>query len=194
MSGTFKLLVVGIVGSAVVFFLLPRETQFDIRDAVKRIASPHLDLPPDGPGSSENQTSWIAQYTSRGYKLRCYGGLAPEEKIDPSTDYMCWGIIKSAYDNVPARTVSFYFTKQELRHVKVEFPGSAFDALQDYLGRRLERFERLDRDPKRKFGSDIYGKPLMVWNTTDGLVMTSGQATRNQTLMLLWSSKKNFGV
>ena len=190
MSGTFKFLLILILGGAAAFVFMPRDMKHEMQDTVMRVFAPQLDLPPDA-AKPENQTSWIAEYRNRGYKLKCYDGLGPEEKIDKSNDYLCWGLIKSAYDNVPARSVAFYFSRQELRHVKVEFPDSSFAALQDYLGRRLARYPRLDEDPQHSFSPDIYGRPVMVWATPGGLVVTSKRATDGKPITLLWSSMRS---
>ena len=193
MSKTFVFLVLLIFGATAAFFILPRETTYEISDSVMRLLAPHWDLPPDATATTE-QSAWIAEYKARGHKLKCYGGLGPEEIVDKSNDYACWGLIKTAYDNIPARTVGFYFTKNELRHVKVEFPDSSFVGLQDYLARRLARYPRLDEDPQFKFGPDIYGRPVMVWATPEGIVVTSRSATTGKPITLLWSSLRGLSL
>ena len=189
MSRTFVFLVALIFLSVAGFLALPREKQFDIRDAIKHPFAPHLDLPPDGPAATDQDT-WIGEYQRRGYALKCHSRPLPEERIEESNDYVCWGLISKAYDNIPARSVIFFFSRKELRHVKVEFPESSFTALKDYLSRRLAKYPRLDLDTRHQFGTDIYGKPLMVWATANGLVTTSSAATGGQPITVLWSSRQ----
>ena len=96
MSRTFIFLVSRIFLSVVGFLALPREKQFDIRDAIKHPFAPQFDLPPDGPAPTDQDT-WIGEYQRRGYELKCHSGLLPEERIGKSNDYLCWGLISKAY-------------------------------------------------------------------------------------------------
>lgn len=189
MSKTFVFLVALIFLSVAGFLALPREKQFDVRDAIKRPFAPQLDLPPEGPATTDQDTL-ISEYQRRGYELKCYGGLLPEERINKSNDYLCWGLISKAYDNIPARSVAFFFTRKELQFVKIEFPAASFAALQDYLSRRLAKYPRLDLDTRHKIGTDSDGSPLMVWATANGLVTTSSAATGGQPITVLWSSRQ----
>lgn len=154
-----------------------------------RIVAPNFDLPPDAI-SQTDQASLIGEYQRRGYDLNCYGDLRPEEKISKIDDYECWTLVESAYDNIPAKMVVFFFSKGELNHVRIEFPESSFDNLQDYLKRRLANYPRLDKKRRNNFGTDIYGKPLMVWKVKEGVVITSASATLGRPVILLWSKTK----
>ena len=184
----FLLLSFVALGGAIYLFL-PSNMQYAVQDAIKRPFSPNFDLPP-GLMKSAQQDQWIAEYKNRGYNLHCYANLRPEEKISADDDYNCWAIVKSAFDNVPAQMVVFWFHKGELQHIKIEFPDSSFKPLQAFLARHFEGVNRLDQQSNRSFGNDIYGKPLMVWPTQHGIVVTSKESTAEQSLTLLWTSRE----
>ncbi|HEX5337932.1 MAG TPA: hypothetical protein VFW53_05815, partial [Gallionella sp.] len=182
----FAFLALVALGGAV-YLAIPKNMQYALQDAAKRPFAPNFDLPPSQM-KSVRQDEWIAEYRRRGYDLHCYGNLRPEERISKDDDYNCWGLIKSAYDNIPARMIVFWFRKGELRHIKIELPESSFASMQDYLGRHFEGIARLDQLPGRHFGKDIYGNQLMVWPTQYGVVVTSNTPTSGRPLTLLWSS------
>lgn len=186
------LLALGIAGALAVVRavdLVPETAKQDVSNALRRPFSPHFDLPPDAIKAAA-QADVVGEYKRRGYALECAGNLRPEERISKEDDYVCWSLIKAAYDNVPANRVVFFFGKGELQHVKVDFPEKAFTALQDYLSRRLVHAVRLDERKPNRFGTDIYGKPLMVWLTREGLVVTSSAPTPGHPMTLLWTSKQ----
>lgn len=171
------------------FLVLPSNAQYALQDAIKRPFAPNFDLPPNQMKSAR-QDDWITEYRNRGYDLHCYGNLQPEEQASKDDDYNCWGIIKSAYDNIPARMIVFWFHKGELQHIKIELPESSFAQLQDFLGRHFDGVKRLDQSPDSQFGVDVYGKRLMVWPTKHGIVVASNAPTSGQPLTLLWTSKE----
>lgn len=184
----FALVALVVLGSAS-YLVLPGSVKYALQDAIKRPFAPNFDLPPNQM-KSVRQDDWIAEYRNRGYDLHCYGNLRPEEQVSKDDDYNCWGIIKSAYDNIPARMIVFWFRKGELQHIKIEFSENSFAPLQDFLGRHFEGITRLDQSPNSRFGKDVYGKPLMVWLTEHGIVVASNAPTLGQPLTLLWTSKE----
>ena len=184
----FSIVALVVLGSAS-YLALPGSVKYALQDAVKRPFAPNFDLPLNQMKSAR-QDDWIAEYRNRGYDLHCYGNLRPEEQASKDDDYNCWGVIKSAYDNIPARMIVFWFRKGELQHIKIEFSENSFAPLQDFLGRHFEGVTRLDRLPNAQFGKDVYGKPLMVWPTEHGIVVASSAPTPDQPLTLLWTSKE----
>ena len=184
-----RLVVISVVAFSVMFFsyqFLPESNKYEISDWFGRFNAPNFDLPPDAIVETD-QASLIGEYRRRGYKLKCYGNLRPEEKISKADDYECWALVKSAYDNIPAKMVTFFFSNEKLSHVRLEFPSSSFEKLLNYLNLRLANYPRLDQIPGRRFGTDIYGKSLMVWGVKQGVVVTSESVTPGQPITLLWS-------
>jgi len=171
------------------FPALPRDTRFEILNSVKRPFSPNFDLPPKAMKRA-HQIEWVAEYMRRGYELNCYGNLRPEERLSKDDDFICRAIIRSAYDNIPARSVFFWFRRNELQNIKLEFPEESFPLLQDYLKRYFVGVRRLDRAGSAAFGTDIYGRPLMVWPTDNGMIVVSSAPTPGRPLTLLWISKE----
>lgn len=171
------------------FMIVPTNMQNEWKDGLKRLTAPTFILPPNQMKMAR-QDDWVAEYRRRGYELSCYGNLRPEEQVTKDDDYNCWGIIKSAYDNIPARMIVFWFGKGELQHIKIEFPEESFTSLQDYLARHFSGVTRLDQSASGAIGTDVYGKALMAWRTPHGLVVTSGTPTPGQPLSLLWISNE----
>lgn len=147
--------------------------------------SPEFTLPPDATEVLP-QDEVIREYKTRGFKLTCYGGLHREEKVNASNDYLCWAFTKQAYNNIPAKMVTFFFSQGALNDVRVEFPESSHPALKDYLLKRLARFPR----HHWKKETDIFGERLVSWITPNGIITVSGQATKNQPIILLWNNHK----
>lgn len=187
-KGVFTTLALIALGGAL-YLAMPSNMQYEVQDAIKRPFAPNFDLPPNQMKSAK-QDEWIAEYRRRGYDLHCYGNLRPEEQVSKDDDYNCWGLIKSAYDNIPARLIVFWFHKGELQHIKIEFQNGSFAHMQEYLDKHFEGVARLDQIPNSKFGKDIYGKPLMVWPTQTGIIVTSNAPTSGQPLTLLWTSRE----
>ena len=170
---------------------LPLHYQHELSDWYARLGTPSYSESPDY-YSAREQADIIRENQARGHRLKCYGNLGQAERINTQDDYLCSANIGSAYDNIPARLVTFFFAKKKLNHVRIEFAGDSFDSLQDYLSRKLASYPRLDQRPHANFGTDPFGKPLMVWRVRDGLLITAAQDTPNQKPVLLWSSINSF--
>lgn len=167
----------------------PKEVRYEIQDWFTRLTAKNFDWPPDE-FSAREQNDLIGELNRRGYKLNCYPGGLPEDKVGNS-DYVCWFVIKSAYDNIPARMVMLFFENKKLSNVKIEFPESSFPLVQSYLLRRLEYDTRLDTARGLKKFKDIYGQKTMVWLTKNGTVTTSSEPTSRQPITVLWTSKES---
>lgn len=185
----------GVLVTAVVIaasaLLMNKLDYYKIIDAIKRLNAPEFNQTPNRIESTD-LASLLREYERRGFKLTCYGGLLPEEKLTKVDDYQCWAIIKRAY-NIPAQIVTFSFHQKKLMSVRLEFNENSFDELQKYLKIIMADSIRLDDKPGAHFGVDIYGKPLMVWGTPHGTVTTSG-FTPNQTNLVFWVSKHTYNV
>lgn len=169
-----------------VFSSLPLHYQNAIRDWYARIGTPTYAESPDH-FSARDQAAVISENQARGHKLKCYGNLGPAERITAQNDYLCSAHISKAYDNIPARLVTFFFTKNKLSNVRIEFADGSFDQLQGYLTRKLENYPRLDQLPGARFGTDAFGKKLVVWRVQNGLLTAQAEATPGQNPIILWS-------
>lgn len=165
--------------------------RYEIYNSIIRLTAPNFILPLDTLERTD-KVFIIDEYKRRGYKLKCYGNLRSEEKISKTDDYVCWGIIKSAYDNIPAKKLSFFFSKNELHHIRIEFPHSSFEKLKEYLERRLTHYQRLDQIPGMESQTDVFGKPLITWIVRQGYITTSNLPTPNQPIILLWTNRSSF--
>lgn len=181
-------LLVGIV-LAFVYYISPKHYRYEISDRLAGLAAPNFDHPPDK-FNAANQSDIIREYKNRGYTLDCYGNLRPEEKLSKADDYVCWAPIKSAYNNIPAKMLTFSFKEGKLNRVRLEFPDSSFGEVQIFLGKKLGNERRLDTLPQYQSRTDIYGERLMIWEVKDGFITTSSKATPGQSLIILWQSKE----
>lgn len=174
--------------SLVAYDSTPKDVRYEIQDWFARLTAKNFDWPPDT-FSAREQNDLIGELNRRGYKLNCYPATLPEDKVG-NTDHVCWFVIKSAYDNIPARMVALFFENKKLASVKIEFPDSSFPLIQSYLLRRLEYDTRLDTVRGMKKSKDIYGQKTMVWLTQSGTVTISAEPTPHQPVTVLWTSKE----
>jgi hypothetical protein len=169
------------------YVILPARYKYAISDWYSSIGAPAFIDPPDN-FSARDQHEVIRTLQTRGFKLTCLGNLLPEEKMNKHNDYLCYTFINSAYDNIPAKIVTVFFTKNKLSDVRLEFPESSFGQLHGYLGRKLVSYPRLDQMPNHNIRQDNFGKPVYVWAVKQGIVGTSGESTPKQIVVLWWSS------
>lgn len=167
---------------------LPKTYRYEIQDWYARLGEPVLIESPDS-FTKRPQADLIREYKNRGHKLTCYGNLQKEERIVAQNDYLCSAHINTAYDGIPARLVTFFFTKGELSDVRIEFPSSSFKKIQSYLSRLLANRKRLDTLPQYDFGVDNMGGKLMVWAVPNGLLITSDSQVPGDIVVLLWTSR-----
>lgn len=168
------------------FPMLPQHYQYAISDWYERLGTPTYADSPDF-FSPRDQALIISENQARGHKLKCYGNLGDAERIDAQDDYLCSAFISTAYDNIPARLVTFFFSKNKLHNVRIEFAAGSFNKLQDYLSRKLADYPRIDQLPNAKFGTDPFGKKLVVWRVKEGLITTTAEDTPGQNPIVLWS-------
>lgn len=169
------------------YVALPKHYRYMLVDWYSSLLAPQYTDSPDLL-SARDQADLIREYKNRNYDLKCYGNLQHEEKINRSDDYLCDAYISAAFDNIPARRITFFFSKNTLSHVRIELPEKSFMKLQDYLSRKLADYPRLDNLPIFNFGTDSFGKPLMVWGVKEGLITTSAASTPGYTQIVLWSA------
>ncbi|MFZ3152900.1 hypothetical protein [Pseudomonas sp.] len=165
---------------------LPLHYQHAIYDWYARLGTPTYSESPDY-YSMRDQAAVISENQARGHKLKCYGNLGPAERINAQNDYLCSANISNAYDNIPARLVTFFFSKNKLTNVRIEFAAGSFERLDDYLLRKLADYPRLDQMPGAKFGTDPFGKKLVVWRVKEGLITAAAADTPGQNPIILWS-------
>ena len=172
------------VALAAAQYLFP-SIRYEISDWIARLSAPNFDHPPNT-FYAANQSDTIREYRNRGYTLDCFGNLRPEEKLSKTDDYVCWAPIKSAYNNIPAKMLTFSFSEGKLNRVRLEFPDSSFDQVQEFLGKVLVSERRLDSLPQYQSRTDIYGERLMMWEVKDGFITTSSKATAGRSFIILW--------
>lgn len=156
-------------------------------------------VPTDAPGfmetpdqiSAQSQAEIISHYTDQGYRLKCYGDLGPRERIR-NDDYLCLAPISSAFAEIPASQVVFFFKKEQLSHVRFQFPPSSFEPLKYYLATGLASARRLQESRYGDFGLDPSGNNLVVWKTPHGLVTATETNRAGDPVIVLWSARQNF--
>ena len=184
-----------LAGIAVVAFLLgvallailPDRVKYGITDSVLRLGAPDLNISLDSLSAS-SKSDVISRYRNMGLNLRCYNDLRPEEKIGRFNDSLCWALIKTAFGDISARQVAFFFYRNKLALVRIEFPVSSSSEVLEYLSANLGDRSRLDDLSGKKFGFDEYGRPLNVWKVKNGLVTTSAADDSAPNVIILWTS------
>ena len=161
---------------------LPLSYKYAISDWYDRQGTPNYVQAPDLFTSSD-QASVVRELEESGHKLKCYGNLGDRERIDKNDDYLCSAHIATAYNDIPARLITFFFANEKLNHVRIEFASESFEQLQDYLSTNLTSYKRLDKSPWARFD-----KGLMVWKVKDGLVVASSEKFEGGNPIILWSS------
>jgi hypothetical protein len=172
--------------SLTIFDRLPLQYKHLISNWYNRIGTPHYVEAPDL-YSERDQASVISDMQARGHKLKCYGNLGVRERVDKNDDYVCFAHIGTAYNNMQARLITFFFAKGKLNHVRIEFASSSFDELQDYLSKSLVDYPRMDKSPWARFE-----KGLMVWRVKEGVLMASAEKDPRRNPIILWSSRTSF--
>lgn len=170
---------------------LPIIYKHEMEDWYARLGEPAFVEAPDS-FTTRLQEDVIREYTKRGHKLTCYGNLQKEDRVSVENDYLCFAHINTAYDGIPARMVTFFFSKSELSDVRIEFPSSSYDKLQSYLSRKLANSQRLDLLPFFDFGTDNMGGKLMVWRVPEGILVTSDSRVKGDITVLLWTNQMPF--
>lgn len=165
---------------------LPLQYKHIISDWYNRIGTPHYVEAPDL-YSERDQASVISDMQARGHKLKCYDNLGDRERIDKNDDYLCSAHISTAYNNIQARLVTFFFAKGKLNHVRIEFASRSFDDLQNYLSMSLVAYPRMDKSPWARFEEG-----LMVWRVKEGVLMASAEKAYGRNPIILWSSRTSF--
>lgn len=171
-----------LAAAAIGYNYLP-QAQYAFSDWYERQGTPTFTEPPYS-FSPRSQEQIIAENQARGHKLICYGDLKGNERIRASNDYVCIAPISTAYDDIPARSVVFFFSKGKLEQVRMEFPAGSFPELQDYLSKELAGYQRIFN----QHGTDPYGKPLNVWPLNHGELMVSAEDTPGETQIVLWTA------
>jgi len=189
MKALMKILIAALIvgGGTLAYDNLPVHYKREVQGWYARLWAPAFIASPDG-FSGRPQDDVIRELKNKGHELTCYGNLQREERINARNDFLCSAYISTAYDNIPARMVTYFFSKGALSNVRIEFPSSSFAQVQDYLSRKMAGRTRLDKLPHNDFGTDNFGARLMVWAVPDGLLVTSSKEVPGHPTILLWSS------
>ncbi len=117
-------------GALAIFEKSPLNVKYEISDWFSRLGTPDFITALDSI-SSRDQSETIREYKNRGHELTCYGDLRKEDKIGSATDYLCYAYISSAYDNIPARLVTFFFNRHSTLANRTQFIKTS---ISEYLG------------------------------------------------------------
>lgn len=157
-----------------------QNTKYEAQDTIERLSAPDFNTDLLSLGKIE-QFEMIKTYRLQGFNLRCFSNLRRNEKIGKEDDYLCWAVTKNAY-NIPAKLMTVFFSKKKLTHVRLEFPTSSFESIQNYMKTLMKG--RPDLSPL----SDMENpdSPLK-WKVDNGIVAVNRYKERK--IIVLWSSK-----
>jgi hypothetical protein len=123
----------------------------------------------------------VQQHLSReGFRMRCYGNLRPDEKIDPKVTHACWTIANNAH-GIPSRAIFFAFGKDGLRYIRMDFPREQWPAVREWI-------QGQEGMPAGTFGSDQSGNPVLGRRGATGLVWTADPGSTGWA-MVLWQPR-----
>jgi hypothetical protein len=167
--------------------MLPKQMRYEIDDFFKRPFIPHYIVAVHGlKPVPEKQI--VDELNARGFEVRCYGNLAPSEKITVKDDLHCWTTLNTAFDHIPARDLRLWFQNGTLVHVRFEFPSGELSRIHAYLNRVLDPKAAQHLKPGSKLGVDNIGYPIMSWYTPNGSITGNSQEVPSARNTVLWSS------
>lgn len=189
--GTFTRVViaVGIVAGIPLALrpMLPKHIRYEIDDFFKRPFIPHLVVGVQTLKSVPTKQV-VDELQTRGLEVRCYGNLAPSEKVSAMDDEHCWATLSTAFDHIPARDLRLWFQNGRLVHVRFEFPGGELSRIHAYLNRVLDPKAAQHMKPGARLGVDGVGYPIMSWFTPNGSITVNSQEVPGGRNTVLWSS------
>lgn len=115
-----------------------------------------------------------------GFKLRCFGNLGPNEKIQDDDTHVCW-TIPSTINGIPSRVLAFFFGADGLRYVRFEFASQQWPALRQW-------FAGLPGENAGTLGRDTGGGAILLRVIDSGLVQTAAP-DYTPTVIVLWTAR-----
>jgi hypothetical protein len=116
-----------------------------------------------------------------GFRMRCYGDLGRNEKVEASDTHVCWTLANNI-DGIPSQVISFFFGPEGLRHIRIAFPNEQWPAVKAW-------FERFDGVPAGKFGKDAGGSDIIGRRGSTGMLFIS-EPKRMPAIMALWQGRE----
>lgn len=167
--------------------MLPKQMRYEIDDFFRRPFIPHFVVPVHALKPVPVKQV-LDELNARGFDVRCYGNLAPSEKITSKDDVHCWTTLNTAFDHIPARDLRLWFQKDTLVHVRFEFPSGELSRIHAYLNRVLDPNAAQHLKEGSKLGVDNVGHPILSWYTPDGSITVNSQEEPGERNTVLWSS------
>lgn len=100
-----------------------------------------------------------------GFRVRCYGNLQPQERMNPADTEICWTIASSAF-GIPSRKIFFAFGSAGLHAIRIDFPREEWPAVERW-------YEAQGVVVPGDFGRDNTGAKVLSRRGKSGLVMTA---------------------
>lgn len=128
--------------------------------------------------SREHLQKYLSQ---EGFRMRCYGNLKAEERLEPDDKEVCWTIANST-DGIPSRMITFWFGNEGLRQIRMDFSRSEWPDVQKW-------FDRQGSLLVGNFGREQGGQLIVGRRGKTGLILTSAPGPLNW-VMVLWQSRE----
>jgi hypothetical protein len=119
--------------------------------------------------------------SAEGFRMRCYGNLQKHEKIEPDDIEVCWTIANNI-EGIPSRMITFFFGADGLRHIRLDFPASEWQAVKAWHIRQGDV-------AVGNFGRDQGGSTINGRRGKTGLVLASEPGMLNW-VMVMWQSRE----
>lgn len=179
---TVRITLLLIIGLAVIWYAKSRQWGAWLdQDETERLAAPawvyHFE---DFTGGISRELLQ-KQLVKEGFRMRCYGNLQPEERLEPDDLEVCWTIANST-DGIPSRMITFWFGKEGLRQIRMDFAKADWPSVQKW-------FEAQGSVLFGNFGREQGGQQIVGRRGKTGLLLTSAPGPMNW-VMVLWQSRE----
>lgn len=159
-----------------------RDRFHDQQDADERRAAAPWQHDLDFFRGGETVAEVTAEMQRERYRLRCYGDLRSEERLQADDRSNCWANLGVAWGQ-PALIIAFTFGDHGLRDYMLRFPEDSWSGVQAHLdrsGRRLDLTMGIDQET---------GGPIFGWRFDSGLVM-SAAPPHGGDVTVAWQAKE----
>lgn len=118
--------------------------------------------------------------SKEGFRMRCYA-LEKHEQITPLDTHACWTIANNI-DGIPSHMIALFFSKDGLRHIRVDFPKDQWPRVESW-------FKMQSNMDAGTFGSDAGGSNVHGRRGKSGLILVSSPGGLNWA-MAMWQSRE----
>ncbi len=179
---TLRIALLLIIGLAVIWYAKSRQWESWIdQDEKERLAAPAWNYRFEDFTAGISREFLQKQLGKEGFRMRCYGNLKPEERLEPDDQEVCWTIANNTA-GIPSRMITFWFGQEGLRQMRMDFGKAEWPEVQKW-------FEAQGSVLTGSFGREQGGQQIIGRRGRTGLILTSAPGPMNW-VMVLWQSRE----